>query len=85
MNNIPVKCTSCPHSLVIDDPDPNDWFCDDDKALVCTKMANKNIKPDSKWASDRSKYRIIACSERPYNLAKAANIPYWCPLRMVTE
>src|SRR4051812_3276113 len=29
-------CIGCKHHEVIADPDPHDWFCDDDVAVVCT-------------------------------------------------
>ena len=31
MNNIIIKnCIDCSSHQVLPDPDPNDWFCDDD-------------------------------------------------------
>lgn len=37
-----TNCLDCPHSEIQADPDPNDWFCDDDQKVVC-KKARKNI------------------------------------------
>ena len=35
------KCTQCPHCTILPDPEPYDWFCDDDVKLFC------EIKKDS--------------------------------------
>ena len=32
------KCTQCPHCTILPDPDPYDWFCDDDVKLFCEKL-----------------------------------------------
>lgn len=37
-----TNCTRCPNHRVLPDPDPNDWFCDDDVKVVCT-VADRNI------------------------------------------
>ncbi len=31
-------CLDCPDHEVINDRDPDDWFCDDDIAVVCKKL-----------------------------------------------
>lgn len=36
------NCMDCPFHKVLADPDPDDWFCDDDVRVYCTK-ANQNI------------------------------------------
>lgn len=41
MNVITVEiknCTECENHKVVPDPDMDDWFCDDDVAVVCSKM-----------------------------------------------
>jgi len=30
-----MNCIDCPNHRVLPDPDPNDWFCDDDKKVIC--------------------------------------------------
>ena len=35
-------CDQCPFHKVLPDPDPDDWFNDDDVKIVCVKE-NKNI------------------------------------------
>lgn len=35
-------CINCPSHEVLPDPDPYDWFCDDDVKVVC-KENGKNI------------------------------------------
>lgn len=46
MKNIVTKkltnCTQCEFHEVLPDPDPYDWFCDDDVKVICTKK-RKNI------------------------------------------
>lgn len=37
-----THCVDCPFHEVKSDPDPHDWFNDDDVKVVCTKV-NKNI------------------------------------------
>ena len=76
-----TNCLQCPFHKTIDDPDPYDWFCDDDMAVVCTQMPN--IKEGkSAWASDHQEFRIIASACRPYNLEKESKIPVWCPKKI---
>ena len=72
-------CMDCSDHEVICDPDPHDWFCDDDMAVICKLAKNPDIKPDSKYMSDRQEFRTSACSCRPYRLDKEATIPTWCP------
>lgn len=36
------NCTKCKEHKVLMDPDPNDWFCDDDVKVVCS-ILNENI------------------------------------------
>lgn len=69
MSEITVKignCMDCPYSVVCPDPDPDDWFCDDDKKVLC-------------MCDDKT--RVITCACRPYNLRKECEIPSWCPRR----
>jgi hypothetical protein len=73
-------CIDCEHHEVIDDKDPDDWFCDDDQAIVCTKVPNPTQNLESKWMSDHSPVRVVECSIRPYNLRKEGQAPDWCPL-----
>lgn len=40
MKEIKIKvefCSNCPFGRVLPDPDPDDWFCDDDVKVYCTK------------------------------------------------
>ena len=32
------KCVQCPHCTILPDPEPYDWFCDDDVKLFCEKL-----------------------------------------------
>lgn len=80
MKNKYANCLDCPFSSVIRDPDPHDWFCDDDAAVVCTKTPNPEMNPGSKYLSDQSEHRSVSRSVRPYNLRKESATPSWCPL-----
>jgi len=75
------KCVECQHHKIIADPDPHDWFCGDDEAVVCTKTKKEasDIKKDSKYASDRQELKVVEGSCRPYQ-TKDVDIPNWCPL-----
>jgi len=45
-----MKCVDCKYSEIKADPDPDDWFCQDDQKIVC--MAEN--------------HRVIDCALRPY-------------------
>lgn len=60
-----TNCTDCPNHHVEQDPDPDDWFCDDDVKVVCT-LAKKDI--------------TVACRPHHIH-KECAPIPNWCPLR----
>lgn len=30
------NCTECPFAKILDDPDNEDWFCDDDMKVICS-------------------------------------------------
>ena len=36
-----TSCTECPFHKVLPDPDPYDWFCDDDVKVICTKQSRE--------------------------------------------
>ena len=74
------NCMDCPKHKVIPDPDPSDWFCTDDVAVVC--LATKNQKQDaqSKFVADHSGYRSITVACRPYRTRKESDTPDWCPI-----
>lgn len=58
----------CPSHRVRMDPDPDDWFCDDDEKVVCLKAGD----------------RTITCANRPYQTTRELQrigVPEWCPLR----
>ena len=61
------SCVDCPHCGITQDPDPLDWFCDDDKKAVCE-------------LSDGGK--IITSSCRPYQLRQECKVPDWCPRKV---
>lgn len=63
------NCMDCPYHLVQPDPDPYDWFCDDDEKVVCTQVQTKD-----------GTNRVITCACRPYQKRAECEIPDWCPL-----
>jgi hypothetical protein len=82
MSESKKSCLDCPMHKIIADPDPEDWFCDDDMAVVCTKTPNDDQNPSSKYASDRQGFKEVTSSCRPYNLRKETEVPEWCPLNV---
>ena len=77
---VPKFCVKCPHHLDIADPDPHDWFCDDDRAIVCTLVKNRRRnKEKSKYQADRSEFKTVSGSCRPYEVSKVTPAS-WCPL-----
>jgi len=79
------SCLDCIHHKVINDPDPNDCFCDDDLAVVCTISKHPTQNPDSKYASDRQPFRPVDVAIRPYRLEKESAVPYWCPKKSIEK
>jgi hypothetical protein len=75
-----MNCINCPHHCIVADPDPSDWFNDDDEAIVCSLTPNPKKNTASKYRADHSEYRSVAASLRPYETAKIA-APKWCPLK----
>ena len=72
------KCINCKFHKIIPDPDPLDWFCADDEAIVCTKMIHE-IDLKSKYGVDRQKFRPIDIGLRSYQ-TKNVGVPDWCPI-----
>lgn len=68
----PSGCAICAHSRVMADPDPNDWFCDDDVKVLCAAAKRDPNTGELK--------NVITCACRPYMVAKECSyIPSWCP------
>lgn len=74
-----TNCIDCPNHCTIPDPDPDDWFCDDDKAVVCTKAKNDKQDPNSRYIADHSPHRHITVACRPYRTRDESVTPSWCP------
>lgn len=62
MNN---NCTECPHHEIQSDPDPEDWFCDDDVKVYC-KVAKKHATTGCRPYNAKK---------------ETAPVPTWCPLK----
>lgn len=76
----PTNCLDCPFHNVIPDPDPNDWFNDDDVAVVCRKMNNDKMDENSRYAADHQAFKTVTISCRPYATRRESETPKWCPL-----
>ena len=74
------NCIDCKNHEIIKDPDPHDWFCDDDVAVVCRLIPNDKDAEDSPYLADHSPFKLITSSCRPYNIRKESGTPKWCPL-----
>jgi hypothetical protein len=75
-----MNCTECEHHKVEADPDPYDWFCDDDVYVVCALVINENRDEKSIYHYRRDRNGSITCACRPYNISKECDTPDWCPL-----
>lgn len=64
-------CVECPYHKVVSDPDPDDWFNDDDCAILCTQL--------EKSKDSRFPYKAIDVALRPYQVDKV-KVPSYCPL-----
>jgi hypothetical protein len=69
----------CPNHIVEADPDPHDWFCDDDQAVLC-KLAENVEKKKRWWDGFEWEFRPIIWSCRPHHKRKECDRPEWCPL-----
>lgn len=65
------KCVSCKWSHIVDMPDPDDWFNDDDKAIYCS---NPNNNMEKEWTSPSQRSRIIENEQIKYQLDTN---PFW--------
>lgn len=64
------NCIDCPRHIVVNDPDPTDWFNDDDVAVLCTATPSDT----------RFKFRAVTSMCRPYRTRQESDVPEWCPL-----
>ena len=39
-----TQCRECPYCRIVPDPDPDDWFNDDDETALCTESGNRLIE-----------------------------------------
>ena len=76
-----TNCMDCKFHRVINDPDPHDWFNDDDEAVMCTLTeGNPNHDESSLYRSTRQNvHRCVTVSCRPYSKRSECEIPDWCP------
>lgn len=74
-----TNCMDCPNHSVEADPDPHDWFCDDDEAVLC-KLSENVEKKKRWWDGSVWEFRPITWSCRPHHKRKECDRPEWCPL-----
>lgn len=85
-------CSKCKFGKVVSDPDPDDWFNDDDEAVLCTHPDMTLDKTDYTEESKKSGWiqgkgwdrpgRIVTSSAlRPYQVGKYDTSPKGCPLK----
>jgi len=74
-----MNCLDCPNVDIRSDPDPFDWFCDDDEAAFC-KLVERDPKENPKWYSDTVPLKPITVAARPHHLRRECETPKWCPL-----
>ena len=77
-------CVQCPFHLIVPDPDPDDWFEDDDETLICTHPECKKeyTETQKQYYSDRGLLEIgcvIESGNRSYQTSKIT-VPCFCPL-----
>lgn len=75
MEKIIQNCVACKNHIVEPDPDPTDWFNDDDVKVRC-KLSS--ISPMG-INTLQEPYITMAC--RPYHIEAECSTPSWCPLQ----
>lgn len=85
-------CSKCKFGRVVPDPDPDDWFNDDDVAVLCSHpdmtLDKTDYTEESKqngWIQERGWNKpgtiVIASCLRPYQIGRYDNCPHGCPLK----
>lgn len=74
-----MNCLDCPFHWRINDRDPDDWFNDDDEAVLC-KKSPKSANPNSRRHTEQQPFRVVTSSARPYRTRQESETPAWCPL-----
>lgn len=77
---IPEYCSKCLAAICVNDPDPDDWFNDDDKAILCSLMPPRDDQFLSQ-AGIKFNHALVLSALRPteFNTFKRPN---WCPLNI---
>ena len=56
------KCLKCKYHTIVPDPDPDDWFNDDDMAMYCTNPDNSMERNGLVLANERESCLIFLTS-----------------------
>lgn len=59
------KCVGCKWCHIVEMPDPDDWFNDDDKAIYCS---NPNNNMEKEWTSLSQRRRVIENEQIKFQL-----------------
>jgi hypothetical protein len=76
----PENCFSCRNHKMVPDPDPIDFFRDNDQAMVCVLVNNPKYSTDAYRISDRQAYKVIGYGIEVFDNERKIPIPSWCPL-----
>lgn len=74
------NCLDCSNHQILNDPDPYDDKCKNEKAVVCTITINNRMDLLSLFVTDKQPYKHITSSCKLENLKYESTIPYWCPI-----
>lgn len=55
------RCASCDRCRIIPDPDPFDWFCDDDEAVYCTEVKDYIARGLRPYEVDKVSVKVSRC------------------------
>lgn len=75
------NCLDCPHHIRCPDPDPHDWFCMDDEAVLCGRTPWRAGDLRSYRGNQPFQHKPVTTSCRPHHLRQECAIPEWCPLQ----
>lgn len=71
---IAKNCIDCKDHEILPDPDPHDWFCDDDVKVVC-KIIKKNITVACRPYNTRKECKIPKWCPKTMKLTKLMVMP----------
>jgi hypothetical protein len=80
-----VLCTQCPHHRWQSNPDPDDWFRDDECDLICTYNNKANIISSSLNVFEQKNPNyttsLVPLNKAQFEVSLSITVPKWCPLK----